>query len=481
MPVVGALGLVALGVTCVVLLLQDTVPGSDWATIESRVLDVGTRWTPTEGAWSRYGWNHPGPLVFYALAVPYRLWGSSSDLLRVGGLLISVGFLAVVGVLLHRAGRTAAALGLLAFSLTVFALPRPFLTDYWNPALAVIASGAVLLAAWACLDGWPAGLPVLVATWSWCVQAHLGFGTVLVPAFVIGLVAAVVRLKDREDGRAVIVLSAALGAVMWLPALADFVVQPPGNLSDIVSWALSSDVPVTGTGAAVGFVANATDLARPPWDPFPVLFGVALTDDQAALPGGLVVLLLAAGCAAAALRLRSELHLVVLCLVSWAAAVFAVSRITGELYPWILWWVHPLVACTWLAIGLVALRWMVRLAPALRSARTPVHVGALSVAGLLLVSALVVSVSSDFPWSEHGDVTRSFLGVAQQWSDGGPVVVEMSGGRGGRRRARRPGRPAEAGRAARCSFLPTSRRSSVADTLVATRRRTRPSSFAPKA
>src|SRR5680860_1027242 len=60
-------------------------PPSDWALLELRVRDVGLHEVFT-GPYSRFGWFHPGPLVFYLLAVPYRLLGSSSAGLMVGAL-----------------------------------------------------------------------------------------------------------------------------------------------------------------------------------------------------------------------------------------------------------------------------------------------------------------------------------------------------------------------------------------------------------
>src|SRR4051794_3327532 len=44
---------------------------SDWGPMELRVRDVGTSHLPLVGPYSRYGWSHPGPIVFYLLALPY--------------------------------------------------------------------------------------------------------------------------------------------------------------------------------------------------------------------------------------------------------------------------------------------------------------------------------------------------------------------------------------------------------------------------
>lgn len=49
----------------------------DLADIELHTRDVG-RHQVEPGQYSRGGWSHPGPALFYALALPYRLSGSSS-------------------------------------------------------------------------------------------------------------------------------------------------------------------------------------------------------------------------------------------------------------------------------------------------------------------------------------------------------------------------------------------------------------------
>lgn len=49
-------------------------PSGDWAVLTMRVEDVG-RHTPLVGPYSRFGWNHPGPLMYWLLAFPYHLFG----------------------------------------------------------------------------------------------------------------------------------------------------------------------------------------------------------------------------------------------------------------------------------------------------------------------------------------------------------------------------------------------------------------------
>src|SRR5689334_8524947 len=67
---------------------------SDWAAIELRTRDVGTSHTPLVGVYSRYGWNHPGPLLFYVLALPYRLFGAQGHGILAGALIVNAAAIA---------------------------------------------------------------------------------------------------------------------------------------------------------------------------------------------------------------------------------------------------------------------------------------------------------------------------------------------------------------------------------------------------
>ncbi|MEO6467652.1 MAG: hypothetical protein ABIP21_01020, partial [Acidimicrobiia bacterium] len=57
----------------------------DHALMELRVRDVGVH--PVQlGLYSRDGWSHPGPLLFFTLAIPYRVLGESTSGMVVGAL-----------------------------------------------------------------------------------------------------------------------------------------------------------------------------------------------------------------------------------------------------------------------------------------------------------------------------------------------------------------------------------------------------------
>ena len=58
-------------------------PASDVAVEVLRIREVGGRHTPLVGVHSRYGWDHPGPVLFWALAPFSWLFGTAGVLVGV--------------------------------------------------------------------------------------------------------------------------------------------------------------------------------------------------------------------------------------------------------------------------------------------------------------------------------------------------------------------------------------------------------------
>src|SRR3954454_7043820 len=94
--------LIAFGVWALTTALRS---GGDVALTEIAVRDVGGAHTPLLGAYSRYRWHHPGPLLFYALAVPYRVLGRDGSPLAAGAVLINALAVAGTALVLWRRGR----------------------------------------------------------------------------------------------------------------------------------------------------------------------------------------------------------------------------------------------------------------------------------------------------------------------------------------------------------------------------------------
>ena len=70
-----AVVLATVSIGAIAVILGDWRPVGDIALTTLRIDDVGGSNTPLLGAWSRWGWAHPGPLMFWLLAVPASVLG----------------------------------------------------------------------------------------------------------------------------------------------------------------------------------------------------------------------------------------------------------------------------------------------------------------------------------------------------------------------------------------------------------------------
>jgi len=146
----------------------------DYSLIELRTRAVGTSHTPLVGPYSRFGWNHPGPTLFFALAAPYRLLASHGRGLLLGAALIAGVATVAIVVGLMRADRppVVGVFGLLVFAALVRALGAGFLWDPWNPYVIVLPFFALVLASWWTASGDERALPFAVGFASFVVQTH---------------------------------------------------------------------------------------------------------------------------------------------------------------------------------------------------------------------------------------------------------------------------------------------------------------------
>ena len=223
-------------------------PWADHAVMEMHVRDVGHH-PLLIGLYSRVGWSHPGPILFYLLAVPYRLTGGSSIGLNLGALLINGAAIVGMAVVARRRGGTPLLLcTLLGCGLLVRTLGPDFVRDPWVCYITVIPFGLMVLLSWSmtCGDTW--ALPVGVAVASFLAQTHVGYVALAVPLLAWGALCLARQAAGRKRrGDAGVgpapgavtragIIAAIVGAVLWSPPLIDQVFHSPGNLSKILRW-----------------------------------------------------------------------------------------------------------------------------------------------------------------------------------------------------------------------------------------------------
>jgi hypothetical protein len=213
----------------------------DNAQNELHTRDVGHHLV-TLGPYSRDGWNHLGPAMYYLLALPYRLTGSYSVGMYVGALLINA--VAVAGMTIiawRRGGLAVALLTVLGLAVVMQNLGPEFLREPWNPYITVLPFGLLMFMVWELSAGRAWALPAAAAVATFLVQTHVGYVPLAIPLFFGGAAWLVLvarrRAHDGVDGalewprvtRAAL-LAALVLVVMWTPPVIGMIRHTPGNL-----------------------------------------------------------------------------------------------------------------------------------------------------------------------------------------------------------------------------------------------------------
>lgn len=333
--------IVAAAVLCVplaVLALRaavglDPAPGGDVSLIELRTRDVFTAHNPTLGSYGRYGFNHPGPLWFYALALPYRLTGQ----LELGVLLVGAGSVAAIAwVAARRDGLWWAAL--LTAVLVAGAGPA-FVADPWEPHGLLLPAAALLLLTFDTTAGRAWSLPLVAGVASLLGAAQ---ATLLPYAVAMGAVA---LWGARKHLRPVLAAGAVV-LVLWSPTIWQQLTGDPANITRLRDARAEHEDIALGLGGAWGIVT--TELGHtPPWVGFdpPLEPYSAIHDPDAGpiIPIGVVALVF--------MLARRRSPLVVVAVVAVVAALLGFSQLLGPPFIWIPEWLRVVGFGCWLAVG----------------------------------------------------------------------------------------------------------------------------------
>src|SRR5215207_5631910 len=385
--------------------------------------------------------------MFYLLAVPYRMLGSTSTAMTVGALIVNGASIAGMGLLARRRGGTPLTLiVLVGCALLMRSLGPDEIRLPWNPYITVLPFGVLLLLTWSltCGDKWLLPLAVLIT--SYLAQTHIGYVALAVPLLVFGtvwLVASTIatarrardddhnRLRTSLSGLAAPALTAVLiGLVMWLPPCIEQLSNEPGNARRAFRWFRDGG---TGADAARGLRAGwrivSAQFGLPPeW-----LFGsrgMALTGEPPYLYRPLVPVLLFIVVAGGVLLLRGRVRasgqLFAVWLFSSVVGVVATARTIGPIYTYRDGWAAVLAM---VAVALAAWGGRVALArwhPDLE--RRVLVPGAIAGLVLLAVVSSVAHVRADMPQSEMSNgVSEVIPQVLKSLPPGdGPVVIDGS-------------------------------------------------------
>jgi hypothetical protein len=211
------------------------VPEGDMAVLESYTLRAA-RGELLVGPYSRFIWNHPGPLYFYLQAPFHVLTSYRSEALWAGALTLNLTSLAVIFWMAIRKGGSL--LGVSIAALSGFFLWRvsDVLTSPWNPHVLVLPMMALVIVASAMATGSLAVFPAIALLATFVGQTHVGLLPVaLAVAGVATLLALLFANRAGEaDRRRVLRIANAtawLLLILWVLPLAEELHATRGNLS----------------------------------------------------------------------------------------------------------------------------------------------------------------------------------------------------------------------------------------------------------
>lgn len=341
------------------------VPVADQAIEDLRIRDVWTfsANTPLTGPYSRFGWDHPGPMIYYLMA-------PISWVLRQRAWSLIVGNVILQGLAVVWTARLAWKWGglrwmvpwLAVITLSYWATGPVILQQLWNPYLPFPFFTLLLLQAWLVAVGESRRLVGMAFVASLLVQTHVGY------ALPVGAVVvwALVRLgvSEHRAGRTLRRWTLwrlpllVVGVVWFVPVVVDAVMHPPGNLVRLVQSYLGHGTarlgPALGLHGALGFLATEFRW-RPPWlgGPDPAVTYSSLTLPSSVLWMVVPVVLIGMSWGLARRRRRDDLcALAELLGLSVVVGVVALSVVTGEALPYLFLWRIP-IGCAAVVLSLV--------------------------------------------------------------------------------------------------------------------------------
>lgn len=355
------------------------VPDGDDAWVARRTMQVVSTSPPLIGQEStasdeptESGLNHPGPVSYYVMAVPYAASGWSPIGLIVGaGFIVGVAMVCAVAMgwcVLQERG----ALGVgIALALISVRLGQEWLVRPTSSALVAIPLGAGLLGLWAYLRGSRSGFFVALGLGTFAMQTSLvvlPMAGALVLATLVVVVVKFVRTRELPVHGWSWLFIAAVAAV-WIPPLIDQFTRQPGNLADLLHYLYSDASGNKRTGKvteALGIGPSAATVLDGVANPFGIddrrIRGASvwLVTPQTL---GLVAPLIFAACTAVALwwsatrRRTAILALFAVAAGASALAIFAFARRPTETLfnsTYFVLWIQGVGLLWWSAIGIAA-------------------------------------------------------------------------------------------------------------------------------
>ncbi len=422
-------------ILALIFIQGDSAPVADHAVLEMYVRETKNGLI-TFGPYSRFGWHHPGPALFYVLAPVYWLFGAKSQIgLMVGAALINIAsvFLIIRTILVEKIPmetRRWTAIVLIAIAAYVNVQT---LADPWNPYITLMPFVLFLVLA-ACVGAGSIGsiLPAAVVA-SFVVQAHIGYAPIIAIVFVSAAFCAYVfgiRVNNpciRRSSRFNQWLFAVSLIICWIPVVI-------GELRDGQNGNLHRIIHFVGANAPSKQLVQSVSIVAQQWGKV-VLYNLGVGDTDfpfqihniiepngsSIYTYGFLVILIGLSTTIIVAYRRREAFIVALSvnsLIGVICAVISVSHMVGNIAIYLVIWIAIMGA-----VGCVPILWLltecikqVRYSPLLKY-----------IACMVFISGIIVHADWDKRIvNERGPIVEEVVSRIRTSDIGNPLIVSIS-------------------------------------------------------
>jgi hypothetical protein len=388
-----------------------------WGDDAAEALAVRDVWRGHQllGPYSRYGWHHPGPALFYWLALPDRILGSRGPGIVSGTILLNaVATGAVVVILGRRWGPWLALWAAGCLSLLHLALGGYLWRDFWNPYAVILPMVLLVVLAADAATGVGASWCWALVVGSFVIQTHISTAPSVLLILAVGLVGLLWSWhsqRTRPFRRWPALAGLAVTALLWLPPLIDAVRHHPSNVSLLVKFFTAPHPSHTLGEAGRTSLSAATTVFFGRHGP---ISAVVVRSTVALGAGALIFAVLVVATLGIGLARRHPLGpwLALISTVGFAAAILGGTRVVGDISQYLTVWQAYLPITLLLGLGAALLADVPDVRPARSSA--PSHLsppaGPLS---LLTLGSTIIAVA--------GALTGAALTVGQTAALAGPT------------------------------------------------------------
>jgi hypothetical protein len=333
---------------------HDLIAWGDHAIVEGETIRA---WAGHQllGTYSRYGWHHPGPALFYWMAPWHELFGRSPAALNASvAFLNAVMVAAVVAVTGRRAGRVAALWAAALAGLYIVQQGPTLVRDFWVPHAVVFPFAALIVLTAAAATGSVELLPLVALIASFLASTDVSVAPATAVVVTAGVAVFVAlrswRTLHRPRRRWLAIGAATLlaTALVWYPPVYQQLKPGPGNLNTLRKF-FGQSAPGHTLREGIDAVSNS----------FSVLVGGGRHELDAvpASTGAHVFLLLTLVLLVAGIVVgwrRQRMFAMALCVTALAALlaeIYAVTAIRGEVFTYLVDWSGAAAIAAWLGIG----------------------------------------------------------------------------------------------------------------------------------